>query len=124
MTCAPTQGLLATTSGNYQLQSAMLGCTHFRGTYSSEHICQRYQVISAFDLEGKVVSVVKDNASNMLKTFITLPGKHAHEDFTDVDYDPLELDELDNTDHGLLIYLPTHYPCFAHTLKINVKFGL
>lgn len=52
----------------------------------------------------------------MLKAFFSLPGIHTQEDTTDLDYDKLELEfDIDEINHDWLVFLPTHYSCFAHT---------
>lgn len=54
--------------------------------------------------------------TNMLKAFFSLPGIHTQEDTTDLDYDKLELEfDIDEINHDWLVFLPTHYSCFAHT---------
>ena len=60
---------------NYKLASAMLACTQFRGRHTADSIVEKYEeVTSSFELGGKVKVIVTDNASNMKKAFLTLPG--------------------------------------------------
>ena len=88
---------------DYKICSLMLSCNRFRGTHSAEHIRAKYaEIITAFELHGKVASIITDNASNMLKAFVSLPGMApiAAIDGTeaDVDYEDVDLDELEDTD--------------------------
>ena len=50
------------------MQSIMLCCKRFRGQHTEENIAQYYEeVISTFNIVGKVTTVVTDNASNVVK---------------------------------------------------------
>ena len=100
----------------------MLACTRFRGPHTGEHILLKYEeIISLFELQGKVGCIVTDNASNMLRAFVTLPGMDATELEEDLYDNDLDIVDVDNSD--ALEYFPTH-PCFAHTLQLCVKTGL
>ena len=103
-----------------------LECNRFRGEHNGENIAQNYEeLISFYKLKGKVIHIVTDNASNMLKAF-RLPG-----------FDVLIADELDSEPSdeedevdiqsvdvtNSLSYLPEHDSCFIHTLQLVVKDG-
>ena len=52
--------------------------TRFRGTHSAEHILVKYEeIISLYELQRRVGCIVTDNASNVLRAFVTLPGMDA-----------------------------------------------
>ena len=52
-------------------------------------------------------------------TFVTLPGLDIPEE-TD-DHDLMSLPGLGDPDDELMVYLPEHYDCFAHTLQLIVR---
>ena len=60
---------------SFQLKSAMLACKHFRVGHAAELISEKYdEILTSFELCGKVEMIVTDNASNMKKAFLVLPG--------------------------------------------------
>ena len=117
-------GITAHFVEDFKLQSVMLACRRFKGSHTAENILSNYQqIISSFNLDNKVVTIITDNAANM-QAFVTLPG--AELDITDSDSDSDSEDTLlDITDiPGALDYLPEHIPCFCHTLQLCVNDGL
>ena len=106
---------------NYQ--SAMLACTRFRGRQTAELISEKYdEILTSFQLCGKVEMIVTDDASNMKKAFLVLPGLQMISGNSESDD---EEDSSENTDHSdLLDYLPDYSACFCHTLQLVVKDAL
>ena len=113
---------------SWSMQSIMLCCKRFRGQHTAENIAQYYEeMISTFNIVGKVTTVVTDNASNVVKAF-HLPGfantadddddeaSSSDEDDDDSIIIPDE-DSLDGSDSSLSPYnfIIDHEPCFAHT---------
>ena len=45
------------------------------GSHNAENILANHQdIIAKFNLENKVGTIITDNALNMIKAFVTLPG--------------------------------------------------
>ena len=105
----------------------MLCCKRFRGQHTAKTSQYYEEVISNFNIVGKVTTVVTDNASNVVKAF-HLPGfdntadddddeaSSSNEDDDDSIIIPYE-DSLDGSDSSLSPYnfIIDHEPCFAHT---------
>ena len=108
---------------DYTLHSAMLSCTRFRGSHTGESIRDQYdEILSVFSISNKVCATVTDNAANMTRAFVTLPGLEMSQ--TDDDYADLTPNESIETDPELQQCLPEHYRCFSHTLQLVVRDGL
>ena len=104
----------------------MLCCKRFRGQHTEENIAQYYEeVISTFNIVGKVTTVVTDNASNVVKAFHLPVFDNTADDNDDEassrDEDDSIIipdeDSLDDSDSSLSPYnfIIDHKPCFAHT---------
>lgn len=105
---------------DFKLHTVLLACARVKGRHTAENILHYYEkVVSDYDLSGKIVAVVTDNAANMVKAF-TLPGYQ----------DDIEMGEEDDNEAGedvtddVLEDIPQHDRCFAHTLQLIVKDGL
>ena len=70
----------------------MLSCRRFRGSHTGENILHHFEeIVALFDITGKVVRVITDNASNMKKAFRLLdidddvdqPDSFGNEDYDD-----------------------------------------
>ena len=83
-------------------------------------------MLSDFNLDGKVATVVTDNAPNMLRAFVTIPGIEVNDnvksDHSDCDEEINDL-EFANTCQRCS-EIPGHVSCFQHTLQLAVKDGL
>lgn len=119
-------GITCHFTDNFQLQSAMLACRRFKGSHTAEKIHATFtEIITSFNLEAKILTIVTDSASNMLKAFVTLPGM----DDADTNQDS-ESEEEDDTfnipdnNEKFLELLPEHVRCFVHNLQNTVKDGL
>ena len=100
----------------------MLCCKRFKGKHSADRIRNEYEeTISSFCLADKIIAVVSDNATNMIKAF-SLPG---YDDIKDTDESESEDEnDDDNVMSDSDIFLPKHSRCYAHTLQLTVKDGL
>ncbi len=109
---------------DFQLKKAMLSCIRFRGSHTAENIAEQYDsLIEEYDLRGKVLTIITDNAANMLKAF-RLPGMETgNEEDPDADL-PDSSETSDDLDPELLALLPRHHSCFIHTLQLVIKDGL
>ncbi|KAJ8315996.1 hypothetical protein KUTeg_006010 [Tegillarca granosa] len=112
---------------DWTLRSVMFCCKRFCGKHTAENIRNEYEeIIASFDIAKKIVAIVSDNASNMVKAF-SIPG---YED-EDISQDQ-DSDESDNevsssdqeADSDFDICLPQHVRCYAHSLQLFVKDGL
>lgn len=112
---------------DWTLRSVMICCKRFCGKHTAENIRNEYEeIIASFDIAKKIVAIVSDNASNMVKAF-SIPG---YED-EDISQDQ-DSDESDNevsssdqeADSDFDICLPQHVRCYAHSLQLVVKDGL
>ena len=107
---------------DFTLHSVMLSCRRFRGSHTGEEILGYFlDIKDSFNISGKVKNIITDNASNMKKAFRLLETQVDEDDNEDEEGDdtlqPVELtEELD--------LLPTHHPCFSHTIQLVVKDGL
>lgn len=58
---------------NFKLQSVMLSCLHFHGPHNVDIIfCYFEDIVTSFQITGKVYRCITDNASNMKKGFVFL----------------------------------------------------
>ena len=107
---------------NFKLHSAMLACRRFKGFHTAEKIHATFtEIIAYFNLQTKILTIVTDSASNMLKAFVTLPGL----DDVDINQDS-ESEEEDDTfnipdnSEEFLELLPEHVRCFLHNSQNTV----
>ena len=116
---------------DFKLHSAMLSCHHFRGSHTGERIIQNFEeIVTSFDISGKVDKVITDNASNMKKAFRLLEISY-FEDSTAEEDEDRSIDDLEVIEaEGLLNQLefhqivPKHHACFDHTLQLVIKDAL
>ena len=111
---------------DYQLQGVMLACRRFEGIHTAENVLTNYEdIITQFNLQGKVGYIITDNAANMLKAFVKLPGaelERGDDSESDEDEDQdfyIPVDSLEKFYH-----IPQHISCFIHTLQLVVQDGL
>lgn len=106
---------------DYKLQSLMLACCRFVGSHTEEAIGSHFdETVESFGLTGKVYHVVTDNASNMTKAFQLISDSENTECDDELD----EEDDISPVELGDEIDIPTHQPCFSHTIQLVVKDGL
>ena len=120
-------GITGPFTEDFQLQIVMLACRRFEGSHTAENVLSNYQdIIKQFNLDGKVVYIITDNAANMLKAFVKFPDVEG-------DSGDSESDENDDEDEDVympvdsqdvLDYLPKHISCFIHTLQLVVHDGI
>lgn len=108
---------------DFTLMAVMMACRHFRGHHTGEEILVHFADIErAFEVTGKVDSIITDSASNMLKALRLLEISNNIESTDSDDEDELEAVEIDNAlQDELDMIQPSHYSCFAHTLQLVVK---
>ena len=59
----------------WTLKSVMFECKRVKGQHTSENIRHYYEeTLACFGIADKTSCVVTDNASNMVKTVVNLPG--------------------------------------------------
>lgn len=114
---------------NFKLQSAMSACRRFKGSHTAEKIHATFnEIITIFNLEKKILTIVTDSASYILKAFVTLPGcSDDSNQATESDSESEdEEDTFDIPENGekILELLPKHIRCFLHNLQNTVKDGL
>ena len=109
---------------DFKLQSVMLACHRFKGSHTADNILAAYQqVLATYNVEDKVAAVITDNAANMLKAFITLPGMYRDA------VDNLDIEDEDDDEYEMITsfdfdVVGEHISCFLHTLQLVVKEGL
>ena len=119
-------------SNEWKLESVMLSCNHLSGRHTGENILQSYEeVATEFNIYTKVNHIVTDNASNMTKAFVTLPGfgdiDEAEEEMSECDSDSEVDSASDEVSAGDVLddYLAPfkHHSCFVHSLQLVIKDG-
>ena len=119
-------------SNEWKLESVMLSCNRLSGRHTGENILQSYEeVASEFNIYTKVNHIVTDNASNMTKAFVTLPGfgdiDEAEEETSECDSDSEVDSASDEVSAGDVLddcLTPfKHHSCFAHSLQLVIKDG-
>ncbi|XP_046737549.1 uncharacterized protein LOC124406240 [Diprion similis] len=109
-----------------QRESAALACRRFKGGHTYEKIAELiHEIHSEFKLSStKVLKTTTDNASNMVKAFITFSQPQGSIDATDLDDDDVDDDDevtvtgiLDNESTSDAL-LPEHQRCASHTLNL------
>ena len=106
------------------MESVMLACSRVTGKHTAENITLWYdEITSDFNIVDKVQHIVTDNASNVRKAFLALPGYEENEesDNEDDDDDAEEYEAVKITSDDLTT---EHHGCFAHMLQLIVKDGL
>ena len=111
---------------DYQLQGVMLACRRFEGIHTAENVLTNYEdIITQLNLQGKVGYIITDNAANILKAFVKLPGAEVERG------DDSESDEDEDQDFYITVdslekfyHIPQHISCFIHTLQLVVQDGL
>ena len=104
----------------------MLACRRFEGIHTAENVLTNYEdIITQFNLQGKVGYIITDNAANMLKAFVKLPGAEVERS------DDSESDEDEDQDFYIPVdslekfyHIPQHISCLSHTLRLVVQDGL
>uniref|UniRef100_A0A1X7SG31 DUF4371 domain-containing protein n=1 Tax=Amphimedon queenslandica TaxID=400682 RepID=A0A1X7SG31_AMPQE len=106
------------------MYSLMLECKRFKGRHTAENIYSYYcEATTSYNIEGKVITTVTENASNVVKAF-SIPGYHGDSHNYDEDEEEDEEREMNAIDlHDSLDYVSQHDTCFAHTLQLVIKDG-
>ena len=108
----------------------MLACRRFKGKHTADSIYEQYQeTVNSYEIASKILSIVTDNASNMIRAFEGIPGfEGTSQDSmssSDSDCDSDSEEPYQDIDHSLYVQLPTQWnPCFAHTVQLAVQDGL
>ena len=118
----------------WKLCGFVLAADSFLEKHTTCHIAKAYDdVIEKFKLTSKVIKVVSDNASSMVKAFqISLPEFILHKTVDEVGENDNELllaDCISEHDlvegdadlNSLLSYLPERVSCFVHTQQLCIK---
>lgn len=123
----PYLGVTSHFIADYTLQSVMLACKRLHGSHTGEYISQQFEeILTSFEVIGKVDIAITDNASNMKRAFTLFNQDHdmeENQDFYDDDdsLEPVELHEGGN-DADSILYI-SRISCFAHTLQLTIKDG-
>uniref|UniRef100_A0A8C9X343 HAT C-terminal dimerisation domain-containing protein n=1 Tax=Sander lucioperca TaxID=283035 RepID=A0A8C9X343_SANLU len=61
--------------GTFRGHTVLLGCEHIQGHHTADRIYQKYEsVLKYWNVQRRVIRVVTDSGSNMIKAFNLLPG--------------------------------------------------
>ena len=114
----------------WSLESVMLACSHFKGSYTAEAINEKFQKeLISFEILSKVSFIVTDSAANMIKAFSLPCFEELSEDSFDSEDDEMgdDCDALHPSSSELLYEeideTCQHVRCFAHTLQLVIKDG-
>lgn len=114
---------------NGEIRTRVIACDRFTGKHNAENIAAAYtSVIVNYALDGKIVGMITDNASNMVKAFDSIQGAAAAGmDDPEVDSDDtltqVEVD-WDEVQNETPIPIPFRHSCIAHSLQLVVGDGL
>jgi hypothetical protein len=106
-----------------ELRTRVIACDRFTGKHTADNIAAAYNsVVSHYALDGKMVGMITDNASNMVKAFDSTVVVIDE----GVDEDRLEQVEVDwdEVQNETPIPLPFRHSCVAHSLQLVVGDGL
>ena len=115
---------------DWTMETVMLACRRFKGKHTADSIYEQYQeTVNSYEIASKILSIVTDNASNMIRAFEGIPGfEGTSQDSmssSDSDCDSDSEEPYQDIDHSLYVQLPTQWnPCFAHTVQLAVQDGL
>lgn len=107
---------------NGELRTRVIACDRFTGKHNADNIAAAYNsVITSYGLDGKMVGMITDNASNMVKAFDSIVvandvGVDEHDDYT---LEQLEVD-WDEVQNETPIPVPFRHSCIAHSLQLVV----
>ena len=115
----------------FELSTALLTCSRFRGSHTGEAIYECYEeIIDEFQITSKILSTVTDSASNMIKAF-SLPGYESDSNTDDnkgvvEDLQPVLVNDKDTDSTAVFVDCESSFPripCFTHTLLLVVSDG-
>lgn len=111
---------------NGELRTRVIACDRFSGAHNADNIAAAYNsIVANYGLDGKMVGMITDNASNMVKAFDSIAvavdvGVDEHDDDAleqvDVDWDAVQ--------NETPIPVPFRHSCIAHSLQLVVGDGL
>ena len=112
---------------DWDLKSRVLGCDIFEGRHTAVNIASAYEeIVTRFNIQGKVKKIVADNASSMVKAFdVSLPSFYVDQEEDAENLCPPSLvDEHEDTClENILSFLPQRMGCFAHSQQLCVRDG-
>lgn len=104
------------------MKSRVLGCDIFEGRHTAVNIASAYEeIVTRFNIQGKVKKIVADNASSMVKAFdVSLPSFYIdQEEDAENLCNPNFVDEDEDTClESVLSFLPQRMGCFAHSQQL------
>ena len=116
---------------DWVMQSVMIACKRFKCRHTADNIPLEYEeTVSAYDISDKIMTIVTDNASYMVKAFDLQLPEYVKEEDADDDSDSEENttdiseDDTADSEDSLIEDLPSHSRCYAHSLQLVVKDGL
>ena len=109
-------GMTAHHVADRSIKSAMFACSRFHGSHTGDAISEQFEkIVASFEISNKVLFMITDSASNMMKAF-SLPG-FEEEDDDDSENDELEEDEFEKPalQQDDMIYMMT----FMNTFHVS-----
>ncbi|CAF1254367.1 unnamed protein product [Didymodactylos carnosus] len=118
-----------------QNKSYLLSFLPLAGRHTGENLISEFEkILQFYSIQKKLVKLVTDNASNMIKAFdkLILPGfeEYFKEENEEVEYngdsgsDKINDDLNEAIDEALMTIDFKRIPCFAHTLQLVVNDGI
>ncbi len=117
-------GVTAHMCVDYKLEAVLLACRKMTGRHTAVNVLASFKaIVSEYALDGKLVGIVTDNASNMCAAF-NLEGQAVPVNNHDEQEDDVgDVEDLES-DPEPYSQLPPHMRCFCHTLQLVVRDGL
>ena len=91
---------------DFKLKNVTLACCCFKGLHIAENILLNFQQVTcSFNIEKKITTIITDNAANMIKEFVTIPGFEV-DNVSDSDSDEEDNEMVILSERNSFVYEP------------------